>query len=66
MPNEKANFLEVKIKGCALSSFKLYNEKGTISSLKKDEISALKTLKIRNWLCKSHESDKDNSILLIK
>ena len=44
LPNEKANFLKAKIKDCALSSFKLYNEKGAVSSLNKDEINALKTL----------------------
>ena len=44
LPNEKANFLKVKIKDCALSSFKLYYERGAVSSLNKDEIFALKTL----------------------
>ena len=32
LPNGKTNFLKAKIKDCALSSFKLYNEKGTVSS----------------------------------
>ena len=36
--NEKTNFLKAKIKDCALSSFKLYNKKGAVSSLNKDEI----------------------------
>ena len=44
LPNEKAKFLKAKIKDGALSSFKLYNEKGAVSSLNKDEINALKTL----------------------
>ena len=44
LPYEKTNFLKAKIKDCALSSFKLYNEKGAVSSLNKDEISALKTI----------------------
>ena len=52
--NEKNNFLKAKIKDCALSSFKLYNKKGAVSSLNKDEIVALKTLfKTRIWLYKS-------------
>ena len=51
MPNEKTNFLKAKSDG-ALSSFKLYNEKGAVSSLKKDEIVALKTLKTRILLYK--------------
>ena len=38
LPNEKIHFLKSKIKDCAISSFKLYNEKGTVSSLNKDEI----------------------------
>ena len=32
------------MKGCALSSFKFYYEKGTVSSLNKNEIVALKPL----------------------
>ena len=44
LPNEKTNSLKAKIKDCALSPFKLYNEKGAISSLDKDAIFALKTL----------------------
>ena len=38
LPNEKTNFSKAKIKDCALSLFKLYNEKGTVSSLNKDKI----------------------------
>ena len=48
LPDEKNNFLKAKIKDFALSSIKLYNEKGAASSLNKDEIFALKHyLKIR-------------------
>ena len=50
LPNEKTNFLKAKIKDCALSSFKLYNEKGVVSSLNADEIFALKTLSKNNDL----------------
>ena len=50
LPNEKTNFVKAKIKDCALSSFKLYNEKVAVSSLSKDEISALKTLSENNDL----------------
>ena len=64
MPNEKANFLKAKIKDCALSSFKLYNEKGAVSSLNKDEIVALKTLSKSKDLI-IQKSDKGNSIVLI-
>ena len=64
MPNEKTNFLKAKIKDCALSSFKLYNEKGVASSLNKDEIFALKTLSKNNDLI-IQKSDKGNSIVLI-
>ena len=51
MPNEKKNFLKGKSKDCALSSFKLFTEKGAVYSLNKDDILALKTLS--NWLYKS-------------
>ena len=64
MPNENTNFLKAKIKDCALSSFKLYNEKGAVSSLNKDEISALKTLSKNNDLI-IRKSDKGNAIILI-
>ena len=64
LPNEKANFLKAKIKDCALSSFKLYNEKGAVSSLNKDEIVALKTLSKNKDLI-IQKSDKGNSIVLI-
>ena len=47
LTNGKTYFLKAKIKYCPLSSFKLYNENGVVSSLKKDKISTLKTLKIR-------------------
>ena len=54
LPNEKTNFSKAKIKDCALSSFKLYNEKGVASSLNKDKILFWKhCLKIRIWLYKS-------------
>ena len=43
--------IKAKIKDCALLSLKLYNEKGAVSSLNKDERLALKTLS--NWLYKS-------------
>ena len=59
LPNEKANFLKAKIKDCALSSFKLYNEKGAVSSLNKDEINALKTLSKNKDLI-IQQSDKGN------
>ena len=64
LSNEKTNFLKAKIKDCALSSFKLYNEKGAVSCLNKGEISALKTLSKNNYLF-MQKSDKGNSIVLI-
>ena len=65
LPNEKTNFLKAKIKNCARSSFKLYNEKGAVSSLNKDENIALKALsKNRDLIIQ--KSDKGNSIVLIK
>ena len=64
LPYEKTNFLKAKIKVCALSSFKLYNEKGAVSSLNKDEISALKTLSKNDDLI-IQKSGKGNSIVLI-
>ena len=64
MPNEKTNFLKAKIKDCAFPFFKLYNEKGVVFSLNKDEISALKTLSKNNDLI-MRKSDKGNSIVLI-
>ena len=64
LSNEKNNFLKAKIKDCALSSFKLYNKKGTVSSLYKDEIFALKTL-FENKDLIIQKSDKGNSIVLI-
>ena len=48
---------------CALSSFKLYNEKGAVSSLNKDEIFALKTLSKNKDLI-MQKSHKCNSIVL--
>ena len=36
LPNEESNFLKAKIKDSALSSFKLYNEKGAVSRLNRD------------------------------
>ena len=64
LPNEKTNFLKVKIKDCPLWSFKLYNEKGSVSSLNKNEIFALKTLsKNKDLIIK--KSDQCNSIVLI-
>ena len=64
LPNEKTNFLKAKIKDFALSSFKLYNEKGTVSSLNKDEIVAMKTLSKNKDLI-IQKSDKGNSVVLI-
>ena len=64
LPNEKTNFLKAKIKDCALSSFKLYNEKGAVSSLIEDEVFALKTLSKNKDLI-IQKSDKGNSIVLI-
>ena len=43
LPNEKINILKAKIKECALSSFKLDDEKSTVSSLNRNEVFALKT-----------------------
>ena len=63
LPNEKTNFLKAKIKDCPLSSFKLYNEKGAVSSLNKDEINALKTLSKDKDLI-IQKSDKGSSIVL--
>ena len=48
--NEKTNFLKAKIKDCALSSIKLYNDKCAASSLNNDEILTLKTLSKNNYL----------------
>ena len=64
LPNEKTNFLKANIKDCALSSFKLYNEKGAVSSLIEDEVFALKTLS-KNQDLIIQKSDKGNSIVLI-
>ena len=64
LPNEKTNFLKAKIKDCALSSFKFYNEKSAVSSLNKDEFLALKTL-FRNKDLIIQKSDKGNSIAVI-
>ena len=62
--NEKTNFLKAKIKDCALSSFKLYNKKGAVSSLNKDEIFTLKTLSVNKDLIKQ-KSGKGYSIVVI-
>ena len=64
LPNEKISFLKAKIKHCARSSFKLYNEKGAISNLNQDEIFALKTLSKNSDLI-IQKSDKGNSVVLI-
>ena len=64
LPQEKISFLKAKIKNCAFPSFTLYNKKGAVSSLNKDEIFALKTFSKYNDLI-IQKSDKDNSILLI-
>ena len=64
LSNEKTNFSKVKIKDFALSSFKLYNEKGAVSILNKYEIFALKTLS-RNKDLIIQKSDKGNSTVLI-
>ena len=53
-----------EIKHCAISFFKLYNEKDAVSSLNKAEIFALKTLS-RNKGVIIQKSDKGNSIVLI-
>ena len=58
--NEKTNFLKAEIKDCALSSFRSYNDRGTVSSLNKDEISTLKTLSKKADLI-IQKSDKGNS-----
>ena len=63
LPNKKTNFLKAKIKDCALSSFKLCNEKGAVSILNKDEIVALKTLSKNKDLI-IQKSDKGKSIVL--
>ena len=63
-PHEKNNLLKAKIKDCALSSFILYNEKGAVSSLNKDEIFALKALS-RNKDLIIRKSDKGYSVVLI-
>ena len=64
LPNEKTIFLKTKIKYSDLLSFKLYNKKGAVSSLNKDEILALKTLSKNKDLI-IQKSDKGNSIVLI-
>ena len=65
LPDEKTNLLKAETKDYALSSFKLYNEKGAVSSLNKDENVALKALsKNRDLIIQ--KSDKGNSIVLIK
>ena len=50
--------------GAHYASFTLYNEKGPVSSLNKDEIPALKTLSKNDDLI-IQKSDKCNSIVLI-
>ena len=50
LPNKKNSFLIAKIKDCARSSFKSYNEKIAVSNLNKDEIFALKSLSKNNDL----------------
>ena len=64
LANEETNFLKAKIKDSALSSFKLYNEKGTVSRLNRDEINALKTLS-KNKDPIIQKSDKRNLIVPI-
>ena len=60
----KLTFFKSKTKDCGLSSFKLYNEKGNIYSLNREEIFALKTLsKIKDLIIQ--KSDKGNLIVLI-
>ena len=61
---KKTNFLKAKTKDCALSSFKLYNEKDAVSSLNREEIFALKTLPKNKDLI-IQKSDKGNSLVLI-
>ena len=61
---KKLTFFKSKTKDCGLLSLKLYNEKGNISSLNREEIFALKTLsKIKDLIIQ--KSDKGNSIVLI-
>ena len=43
LPNEKTNILKAKIKECALSSFKLDDEKSAGSNLNRNEVFTLKT-----------------------
>ena len=62
LPNEKTNILKAKITDCGLSSFKLYNKKGIVSSLNKDEVFALKSLSKNDVIIQ--KSDKGNSIVL--
>ena len=64
LPNEKINFLKAKTKDCALSPFKLYNEKDAVSSLNRKEIFALKKLSKNKDLI-IQKSDQGNSIVLI-
>ena len=64
MANQKTSFLKAKIKDYALSSFKSSNEKGTVSTLNKDEILVLKTLSENKDLI-IETFDKGNSIVLI-
>ena len=64
MANQKTSFLKAKIKDYALSSFKSCNEKGTVSTLNKDEILVLKTLSENKDLI-IETFDKGNSIVLI-
>ena len=61
---KKTNFLKAKSKDCALSSFKLYNEKEAVSSLNRDESFSSKTLSKNNDLV-IQKSDKCNSIVPI-
>ena len=61
---KKTNFLKAKTKDCALSSFKLYNEKDAVSSLNREEIFALKTLPKNKDLI-IQKSDEGNSLVLI-
>ena len=64
MANQKTSSLKAKIKDYALSSFKSCNEKGTVSTLNKDEILVLKTLSENKDLI-IETFDKGNSIVLI-
>ena len=62
--NEKKEVLKTRIKDCAFSSFKSYNENGAPLHLTPEEFTALKSLsKNKNLIIQ--KSDKGNSIAII-